>query len=114
MAPVITSVQGQCFARRRQQSVVTSWVAVENSRIRRQRGSHRRALPVRTSRSTQAGRSSAIWTVASQSWFYAASWRGVAQAGGTGGADASPATQAPSRMPPSGSAAGVRTVKARG
>lgn len=40
-APVIRSVEGQCFARRRmrRRPVVTSWAAAENSRSRRRRGS---------------------------------------------------------------------------
>lgn len=68
--------------------MVTSWAAVEISRSRRRRGSQSRAWPVRASRGIQASRSSAIWTISSQIWFCAVSWRGVARAGYTGGADA--------------------------
>lgn len=45
-------------------------------RSRRRRGSHRRAAPVSANIGIQASRSSAIWTISSQTWFCAASCRG--------------------------------------
>lgn len=43
---------------------------------RRRRGSRRRAWPVRASMGIQAGRSSAIRTISSQTWFRAVSCGG--------------------------------------
>lgn len=67
-AVVVSNVEGQWRARRRiwRRPVVTSCPAPENRRNRRRRGSQSLAWLVRVSMGIHASRSSAIWTISSQ------------------------------------------------